>query len=71
MVVSEERVDRMVEAAEKYKSKINDSAALHGADLLIIFFPAEDEAAAARITAKNDLESHAYNFRNSLADDKL
>ena len=24
----------MVEAAEKYKSKINDSVALHGADLL-------------------------------------
>ena len=70
MVVSEERVDRMVEAAVKYKGKINDSAAVHGADLLF-FFSAEDEAAAARIIAKNDLESYAYNFRSSLADDKL
>lgn len=32
---------------------------------------AEDEAAAARITAKNGLESYAYNLRNSLNDDKL
>jgi heat shock protein 1/8 len=32
---------------------------------------AEDEAAAARITAKNGLESYAYNLRNSLSDDKL
>ena len=36
-----------------------------------LFFSAEDEAAAVRITAKNDLESYAYNFGNSLADDKL
>jgi len=34
-------------------------------------YKAEDEAAAARITAKNGLESYAYNLRNSLADDKL
>ncbi|KAE8220004.1 hypothetical protein CF319_g6406 [Tilletia indica] len=27
---------------------------------------AEDEAATARITAKNDLESYAYNLRNTL-----
>jgi heat shock 70kDa protein 1/2/6/8 len=32
---------------------------------------AEDEAAAARITAKNGLESYAYNLRNSLNDEKL
>ena len=30
------------------------------------FFSAEDEAAAARSTAKNGLESYAYNLRNSL-----
>jgi heat shock 70kDa protein 1/2/6/8 len=35
------------------------------------FFPAEDEAAAARISAKNGLESYAYNLRNSLSDEKL
>jgi L1 cell adhesion molecule like protein len=32
---------------------------------------AEDEEAAARITAKNGLESYAYNLRNSLNDEKL
>ena len=30
-----------------------------------------DEAAAARISAKNGLESYAYNLRNSLNDEKL
>ena len=34
-------------------------------------YRAEDELAAARITAKNGLESYAYNLRNSLTDDKL
>jgi len=34
-------------------------------------YKAEDEAAAARITSKNGLESYAYNLRNSLADEKL
>jgi len=34
-------------------------------------YKAEDDAAAARITAKNGLESYAYNLRNSLTDDKL
>ena len=34
-------------------------------------FLAEDEAAAARIAAKNGLESYAYNLRNSLSDEKL
>lgn len=32
---------------------------------------AEDEAAAARITAKNGLESYSYNLRNSINDEKL
>jgi len=34
-------------------------------------YKAEDEAAAARITAKNGLESYAYDLRNSLTDEKL
>ncbi|KAI0780725.1 heat shock protein 70 [Trametes elegans] len=34
-------------------------------------YKAEDEAAAARITSRNALESYAYNLRNSLTDDKL
>ena len=34
-------------------------------------YKAEDEAAAARIQAKNGLESYAYNLRNSIQDDKL
>jgi len=34
-------------------------------------YKAEDEAAAARITSKNGLESYAYNLRNSLQDEKL
>ena len=37
----------------------------------MLFLLAEDEAAAARISAKNGLESYAYNLRNSLTDDKL
>jgi len=34
-------------------------------------YKAEDEAAASRITAKNGLESYAYNLRNSLNDEQL
>jgi len=34
-------------------------------------YRAEDEAAAARISAKNGLESYSYNLRNSLTDEKL
>ncbi|KAJ7109318.1 heat shock protein 70 family [Mycena epipterygia] len=34
-------------------------------------YKAEDEAAAARITSKNALESYAYNLRNSINDEKL
>ena len=33
-------------------------------------YKAEDEAAAARITAKNGLESYAYSLKNSLSDVK-
>ena len=40
-------------------------------DTYSFIFSAEDEAAAARITAKNGLESYAYNLRNSLTDEKL
>ena len=36
-----------------------------------MFLIAEDEAAAARITSRNALESYAYNLRNSLTDEKL
>jgi heat shock protein 1/8 len=39
--------------------------------LCLTCLPAEDEAAAARITAKNGLESYAYNLRNSLNDSNL
>jgi len=34
-------------------------------------YKAEDELAAARITAKNGLESYSYNLRNSMNDEKL
>lgn len=37
----------------------------------MVLLVAEDEAAAARIQAKNGLESYAYNLRNSLTDEKL
>lgn len=32
---------------------------------------ADDEAAAARVSAKNSLESYTYNLRNSFNDEKL
>ena len=34
-------------------------------------YKAEDEAASARITAKNGLESYAYNLRNTMTNEKL
>jgi hypothetical protein len=40
-------------------------------NILTFFFPAEDEAAAARISTKNGLESYAYNLCNSLSDEKF
>jgi molecular chaperone DnaK (HSP70) len=44
---------------------------LHKILTWLYFISAEDEAAAARISAKNGLESYAYNLRNSLNDQKL
>ena len=38
--------------------------------LTFFFFPAEDEAAAARITSKNALESYTYNLHNFLFREK-
>lgn len=38
---------------------------------LMVLLAAEDEAATARIQAKNGLESYSYNLRNSLTDEKL
>jgi heat shock 70kDa protein 1/2/6/8 len=43
----------------------------HRCDRSDMSFIAEDEAAAARIQAKNGLESYAYNLRNSLNDPQL
>jgi heat shock protein 1/8 len=37
----------------------------------MVLLAAEDEAATARIQAKNGLESYSYNLRNSLTDEKL
>ena len=42
------------------------SIASHLALMLMILLVAEDEAVAARIQAKNGLESYTYNMRNSL-----
>jgi heat shock protein 1/8 len=68
--LSKEEIDRMVDEAEKYKGK----KIWFCTQYLLTFFifsSAEDEAAAARISAKNGLESYAYNLRNSLNDEKL
>lgn len=54
--------------------KVRDCFTLYIHNILtcILFFSsAEDEAAAARITSKNGLESYTYNLRNSLNDEKL
>jgi heat shock 70kDa protein 1/2/6/8 len=69
--LSKEEIERMVNEAEKYKGM---SLLLFGAKDMGVHvhsFLAEDEAAAARIAAKNGLESYAYNLRNSLTDEKL
>ena len=60
-----EEIQRVADGAEKCKGKIDISSYLNVTYLP--FFSAEDEAAAARITAKNGLESYAYN----LIDEKL
>lgn len=69
--LSKEEIERMVDEAERYKGTFFPSRSifLHMADFVSSI--AEDEAAAARITAKNGLESYAYNLRNSLTDEKL
>jgi heat shock protein 1/8 len=67
--LSKEEIERMVNEAEKYKGKLCfPCCSRRDADH---FATAEDEAAAARIAAKNGLESYAYNLRNSMNDEKL
>ena len=34
-------------------------------------FKADDEQAAKKVTAKNDLENYAFNVRNSINDEKV
>lgn len=68
--LSKEEIERMVNEAEKYKGMyppLMNSIF----DQLRLCYTAEDEAAAARIQAKNGLESYAYNLRNSINDEKL
>jgi len=67
--LSKEEIERMVNEAEKYKGQRSVSWIV--IRMLISFPVAEDEAAAARIQAKNGLESYAYNLRNSITDEKL
>ena len=51
------------------KVRRHDLTSLYDTDCF--HFLAEDEAAAARITSKNALESYAYSLHNSLTDEKL
>ncbi len=67
--LSKEEIERMVNEAEKYKGMYIFLCTSNS--LLTLYFLAEDEAAAARITAKNGLESYAYNLRNSMTEEKL
>lgn len=67
--LSKEEIERMVNEAEKYKGQWSVSWIV--IRMLIMSPVAEDEAAAARIQAKNGLESYAYNLRNSITDEKL
>jgi L1 cell adhesion molecule like protein len=69
--LSKEEIERMVTEAEKYKGICSPDTFLSTTSLTVFLFLAEDEAAAARISSKNGLESYAYNLRNSLNDDKL
>ena len=69
--LSKEEINRIVDEAEKYKGKVDDYAFFTRFLLCLFFFSAEDEAVAARITAKNGVESYAYNLRNSISDEKL
>ena len=55
--LSKEKIEGMVEEAEEHKGKIDDPLhVLHDTYMFLFFFPAEDDAAAARITAKNGLK---------------
>lgn len=67
--LSKEEIERMVQQAEQYKGLYHCQD--HLSFLSLIHLVAEDEAAAARIAAKNGLESYAYNLRNSITDEKL
>jgi len=67
--LSKEEIERMVNEAEKYKGQ--GSVSWIVIRMLIFSLVAEDDAAAARIQAKNGLESYAYNLRNSITDEKL
>jgi heat shock 70kDa protein 1/2/6/8 len=69
--LSKEEIERMVSEAEKYKGKSYAYSSTHNDVPDISPVTAEDEAAAARITAKNGLESYAYNLRNSINDANL
>ena len=66
--LSKEEIERMASEAKKYKGK--SSIASHSTLMLMSLLVAED-AAAARIRAKNGLGSYAYDLRNSLTDEKL
>ena len=69
--LSKEEIERMVNDAEKYKCEYSGLYLFLLVPILKRIMLAEDEAAAARIGAKNGLESYAYNLRNSLTDEKL
>jgi molecular chaperone DnaK (HSP70) len=68
--LSKEEIERMVSDAEKYKGVLIFLEVLSATDRCV-FYKAEDEAAASRISSKNALESYAYNLRNSMQDEKL
>lgn len=61
----------MAEVAEKYKGEISESTPVTSHETNLPFCSAENETAAARITAKSGFESYIYSFRDSLSDDKL
>jgi heat shock protein 1/8 len=69
--LSKDEIERMINEAEKYKGNWSPSVSLCNCNWRNFCSAAEDEAAAARITAKNALESYSYNLRNSLNDEKL
>ena len=62
--LSKREIERMVDEAEKYKG----TCYLYGTRCGCSWsgFLAEDEATAARVTAKNSFETYVYSLRNSL-----